>query len=253
MFSTLYFAAAAALANPSSNDAYAARVLDGRFAEAVALVAARCDSQPGDAAADVRDVHAYADIQLVLGRFEEAEDTFRRAQAAARIARPDARDDLPQRELAGVLPEPLRRGAGRVPADRRRSRGERRAEAREPRRHVCRHASSRPRRGRDGDARRARRGRARRRRWALGAARGRAARGSAAAIPDRPRRRARRSRVLALGARRAAAGGVRGNGRAARRLRGRCAAAAAHARRLHARDARSPRATTRRWGESTRT
>lgn len=91
MFSTLYFAAAAALANPSSNDAYAARVLDGRFAEAVALVAARCDSQPGDAAADVRDVHAYADIQLVLGRFEEAEDTFRRAQKLLRESRDQTR------------------------------------------------------------------------------------------------------------------------------------------------------------------
>ncbi|AJY31754.1 helix-turn-helix domain protein [Burkholderia thailandensis 34] len=91
MFSTLYFAAAAALANPSSNDAYAARVLDGRFAEAAALVAARCDAEPGDAAADVRDIHAYADIQLVLGRFEEAEETFRRAQKLLRESRDQTR------------------------------------------------------------------------------------------------------------------------------------------------------------------
>ncbi|MDN7673711.1 helix-turn-helix transcriptional regulator [Burkholderia oklahomensis] len=87
MFSTLYFAAAAALANPSSNPVYAARVLDGRFAEAAALVAARGDAEPGGVAADVRDVHAYADIQLVLGRFEEAEDTFRRAQKLLRESR----------------------------------------------------------------------------------------------------------------------------------------------------------------------
>ncbi|TCW83868.1 AraC family transcriptional regulator [Burkholderia sp. SRS-46] len=91
MFSTLYFAAAAALANPSSTDAYPARVLDGRFAEAAALVAARCDAEPGDAAADVRDVHAYADIQLVLGRFEEAEETFRRAQKLLRDSRDQTR------------------------------------------------------------------------------------------------------------------------------------------------------------------
>ncbi|KGS08403.1 helix-turn-helix transcriptional regulator [Burkholderia sp. ABCPW 111] len=91
MFSTLHFAAAAALANPSSNGAYAARVLDGRFAEAAAFVAARCDAEPGGLAADVRDVHAYADIQLVLGRFEEAEDTFRRAQKLLRESRDQTR------------------------------------------------------------------------------------------------------------------------------------------------------------------
>ncbi|KVD86563.1 AraC family transcriptional regulator [Burkholderia sp. ABCPW 14] len=91
MFSTLYFAAAAALANPSSNPGYAARALDGRFGEAAALVAARCDAEPGGAAADMRDVHAYADIQLVLGRFEEAEDTFRRAQKLLRESRDQTR------------------------------------------------------------------------------------------------------------------------------------------------------------------
>ncbi|PAK10725.1 helix-turn-helix transcriptional regulator [Burkholderia ubonensis] len=91
MFSTLYFAAAATLANPSSTGAYAARVLDGRFAEAAACVAARCDAEPGDPAADVRDVHAYADIQLVLGRFEEAEETFRRAQKLLRESRDQTR------------------------------------------------------------------------------------------------------------------------------------------------------------------
>ncbi|MCU9953655.1 MULTISPECIES: helix-turn-helix transcriptional regulator [Burkholderia] len=91
MFSTLYFAAAAALANPASNDAYAARVFDGRFAEAAALVAARCEADPGDPANDVRDVSAYADIQLVLGRFEEAEDTFRRALKLLRDSRDQTR------------------------------------------------------------------------------------------------------------------------------------------------------------------
>ncbi|PXX40872.1 MULTISPECIES: helix-turn-helix transcriptional regulator [Burkholderia] len=91
MFSTLYFAAAAALANPASNDAYAARVFDGRFAEAATLVAARCEADPGDPANDVRDVSAYADIQLVLGRFEEAEDTFRRALKLLRDSRDQTR------------------------------------------------------------------------------------------------------------------------------------------------------------------
>ncbi|AJY40200.1 helix-turn-helix transcriptional regulator [Burkholderia humptydooensis] len=91
MFSTLYFATAAALANPSSHDAYVARVLDGRFSEASALVAARCDGEPGGIAADVRDIHAYADIQLVLGRFEEAEETFRRAQKLLRESRDQTR------------------------------------------------------------------------------------------------------------------------------------------------------------------
>ncbi|WP_323117791.1 helix-turn-helix domain-containing protein [Burkholderia alba] len=91
MFSTLYFAAAAALANPSSHDAYAGRVFDGRFAEAAALVAARCDGEPGGPVADLRDVQAYADIQLVLGRVEEAEETFRRAQKLLRDSRDLAR------------------------------------------------------------------------------------------------------------------------------------------------------------------
>ncbi|WDD92571.1 helix-turn-helix transcriptional regulator [Burkholderia sp. FERM BP-3421] len=91
MFSTLYFATAAALAHPAAHEGYAARVLDGRFADAAAFVAARCDVEPGGAGVDLRDMQAYADIQLALGRHEEAEETFRRAQRLLRDARDQTR------------------------------------------------------------------------------------------------------------------------------------------------------------------
>lgn len=87
MFSTLYFSAASVLASPALSNAYASKVLAGHFHDAVHMAAARTERDDPQASPTYEELQAYADIQLVLGRYEEAEDTFRLAQKALRHSR----------------------------------------------------------------------------------------------------------------------------------------------------------------------
>lgn len=86
MFSTIYFAAASALAFDDTPADVAAKLLNGQFIEASHCAAQHADTdahpQPGYA-----QLQVYADLELVLGRHEEAEETYRRAQKAIRQQR----------------------------------------------------------------------------------------------------------------------------------------------------------------------
>jgi AraC-like DNA-binding protein len=85
MFSTIYFAAASALAFDDTPSDVASKILNGQFMEASHSAAQHADSghaQPGYA-----QLQIYGDLELMLGRQEEAEETYRRAQKAIRNQR----------------------------------------------------------------------------------------------------------------------------------------------------------------------
>lgn len=90
MFSTVYFAASSVLSCDGIPAALAAKVLDGQLHDAARLAANFADS---DAIASQTSASAYAalqiygDIELVLGRDEEAEETYRKTQKAIRHSR----------------------------------------------------------------------------------------------------------------------------------------------------------------------
>jgi AraC-like DNA-binding protein len=87
MFSTIYFAASSVLATRDIPSDLARKVLDGRFLDAVRTAANLADFH------DDHDLHAharlqiYGDLELALGRYEEAEETYRRTQKAIRHSR----------------------------------------------------------------------------------------------------------------------------------------------------------------------
>jgi AraC-like DNA-binding protein len=90
MFSTIYFAASSVLASSDIPVDLASKVLDGRFLDAARAAAnlADCDDlrdKPGHALLQI-----YGDIELMLGRYEEAEEIYRRAQKSVR----DSRDTI---------------------------------------------------------------------------------------------------------------------------------------------------------------
>ncbi|HEV3104069.1 MAG TPA: helix-turn-helix transcriptional regulator [Trinickia sp.] len=86
MFSTVYFAASSVLASDDIPSDLVSKVLDGRFLDAARTAANLADpdagAQPGHALLQI-----YGDIELMLGRYEEAEETYRRAQKAVRHSR----------------------------------------------------------------------------------------------------------------------------------------------------------------------
>jgi len=87
MFSHLYFAAASALSARNASPKYAQHVLAGQFNEASKAAAVWTDHDHGEQAADPAAMQAYGDIQLLLGRPVEAEETLRRAQRLIRHPR----------------------------------------------------------------------------------------------------------------------------------------------------------------------
>jgi AraC-like DNA-binding protein len=88
---SLYFAVAAALSTPRSASPFCTKMLAGQFQDAAALAAARVEVERSAATPGSEDWQSYADVQLVLGRYEEAEDAYRRSQRALRGHRSETR------------------------------------------------------------------------------------------------------------------------------------------------------------------
>jgi AraC-like DNA-binding protein len=84
MFSTIYFAASSALAFDDTPSDIASKVLDGQFLDAVRRVAQLADVDAGQPQPGYAQLQIYGDLELMLGRHEEAEETYRRAQRAIR-------------------------------------------------------------------------------------------------------------------------------------------------------------------------
>jgi AraC-like DNA-binding protein len=86
MFSTVYFAASSVLSCEGIPAVLAAKVLDGQLHDAARLAATFADSgaacESGHAALQI-----CGDIELMLGRSEEAEETYRKTQRAIRHSR----------------------------------------------------------------------------------------------------------------------------------------------------------------------
>ncbi|MDQ7980290.1 helix-turn-helix transcriptional regulator [Paraburkholderia sp. SARCC-3016] len=87
MFSTIYFAASSALASDDTPSDVATKVLKGQFAEAIHSAGQYADSNDDDAQPGYAQMQIYGDLELMLGRHEEAEETYRRAQKAIRSDR----------------------------------------------------------------------------------------------------------------------------------------------------------------------
>ncbi|APR38321.1 helix-turn-helix transcriptional regulator [Paraburkholderia sp. SOS3] len=84
MSSTLYFAVTSALSSAHAAASFSTKMLAGQFHDAAAVAAARVDHERPDDAPSQAELQAYADVQLVLGRYEDAEETYRLAQKAMR-------------------------------------------------------------------------------------------------------------------------------------------------------------------------
>jgi AraC-like DNA-binding protein len=82
MLSTLYFAIASALSSADTSSTFCTKMFAGQFLDAANLAAHRADTERPAGAPDVEALQAYADVQLVLGRHEDAEETYRRVQKA---------------------------------------------------------------------------------------------------------------------------------------------------------------------------
>ncbi|NRO99126.1 helix-turn-helix domain-containing protein [Paraburkholderia sp. NMBU_R16] len=87
MFSTIYFAASSILAADDVPATLTSKVLEGRFAEAVRLAANLTDIDSDQGTRNLDRLQTFADLQLILGRHEEAEETYRRAQKSVRHSR----------------------------------------------------------------------------------------------------------------------------------------------------------------------
>ncbi|RQR49489.1 AraC family transcriptional regulator [Burkholderia sp. Bp9140] len=82
MPSTLYFAIASALSSADTSSAFCTKMFAGQFLDAANIAANRADAERPSGAPDFEALQAYADVQLVLGRHEDAEETYRRVQKA---------------------------------------------------------------------------------------------------------------------------------------------------------------------------
>ena len=91
MFSTIYFAAASALAFDDTPADVASKMLQGQFLDAVRHAARHADTDTAQAQPGYALLQVCADLELMLGRHEEAEETYRRAQKAIRAHRDDLR------------------------------------------------------------------------------------------------------------------------------------------------------------------
>jgi AraC-like DNA-binding protein len=87
MFSTIYFAAASALAFDDTPTHVASKILNGEILEAARCAANYADSDAARAQPTYAQLQIHADIELMLGRHEEAEESYRRAQKTIRQQR----------------------------------------------------------------------------------------------------------------------------------------------------------------------
>jgi AraC-like DNA-binding protein len=94
MSTSLYFAVAAALSSTEPASLIGTKILAGQFQEASAIAAAQVEPERAAQAPGSEHWQTYADVQLVLGRYEEAEDGYRRAQRSLRGQRAETRAAL---------------------------------------------------------------------------------------------------------------------------------------------------------------
>ncbi|RKP44653.1 helix-turn-helix transcriptional regulator [Trinickia fusca] len=87
MFSSIYFAVASALSAEPQFPAYTRKILAGQLNEACSAAAAWSDPDGVGRDSDYLPMLAYGDAQLVLGRYVEAEETYRKAQRLVRHSR----------------------------------------------------------------------------------------------------------------------------------------------------------------------
>ncbi|NTZ83812.1 helix-turn-helix transcriptional regulator [Burkholderia metallica] len=84
MSSSIYFAVASTLASVDAESSLFTMMLNGQFRDASVAAAARAEPAGPGVAADYASLQTYADVLLVLGQYEEAEDAYRHAQKAIR-------------------------------------------------------------------------------------------------------------------------------------------------------------------------
>lgn len=84
MSASIYFAVASTLSSADAASTFFTKMLAGQFRDASAIAAAHADREQGSAGPDYASLQNYADVQLVLGRYEDAEDIYRRAQKSIR-------------------------------------------------------------------------------------------------------------------------------------------------------------------------
>jgi AraC-like DNA-binding protein len=84
MSASIYFAVASTLSSADAASTLFTKMLAGQFRDASAIAAAHADREQGSAGPDYASLQNYADVQLVLGRYEDAEDIYRRAQKSIR-------------------------------------------------------------------------------------------------------------------------------------------------------------------------
>lgn len=91
MFSTVYFAASSALALDDVPSTLVSKILDGQLQEAARLAANLADMDEERDQAVYAHLQICGDLELMLGRCEEAEETYRKAQKAIRHSRDSLR------------------------------------------------------------------------------------------------------------------------------------------------------------------
>ncbi|PMS22583.1 AraC family transcriptional regulator [Trinickia dabaoshanensis] len=87
MFSTIYFAAASALSFDDTPTDVASKLLNGQFFEAARSAAHHADTDAVQVQPSYAQLQIYGDLELLLGRQEEAEEIYRRAQKTIRQQR----------------------------------------------------------------------------------------------------------------------------------------------------------------------
>jgi hypothetical protein len=80
MFSAIYFAVASTLLSLHAPEITASQILGGRWLEAANALGRRADADAG-VKADAADVQLLGDIQLMTGRLEDAEASYRCCRA----------------------------------------------------------------------------------------------------------------------------------------------------------------------------
>lgn len=91
MPTSLYFAVSSALTSSKPTSPCSTKMLAGQFQDASVLAASQIEADRTDVTPTHADWQVYADVQLVLGRHEEAEDAYRRAQRSMRGQRAETR------------------------------------------------------------------------------------------------------------------------------------------------------------------
>ncbi|MFM0040932.1 helix-turn-helix transcriptional regulator [Paraburkholderia sediminicola] len=81
---SIYFAVASTLSSADATSTFFAKMLAGQFRDAASVAAARAEREQGGAAPNYASLQNYADVQLVLGCYEDAEEIYRRAKKSIR-------------------------------------------------------------------------------------------------------------------------------------------------------------------------